>query len=467
MGLFAELRQPQPEIPYPVLPKLKSALEMQVDALQRQFGGAIRELEPPPDRIAVVESMIGADGRGVDQLSRRELRIVPFIIWGKNLAWRRSVDFIRRFLSRVAQVWSKAPKRLWVHYVMNFDPGCTASAELAQWLARHASDLPAPLRRFSTAYNLFDLKQAPTALAEGAVLQSTLLADLQELGTSPAIFRSSALMLSVMEASGPILSKRLDLADVPARLTDLLGGKVELALDGSGHAELRARALRSIVDGLVSWQEQCSAQEASLEISLDFLIKLNGDPRFKALRWTGKVSPESLTIVRRWLSRRTLEAFFRIIDALQRDRHDMWQARRQFWLGYLPYITDAWLVVGRTAAPIAKREGLEFGRFASGPNVQPDHCGLMMQIGSVRIMEMNKNGRAFFWDVSNTALPNFYQTQKPYDRQIFLARAEPSPENRPGNPNRVSGLSHQGSWQDKFRDELLQRTGIDRTRQQS
>jgi hypothetical protein len=350
---------------------------------------------------------------------------------------------------------------------MNFDPRCVASAELAQWLTRHASDLPEPLQRFSAAYSLFDLGQAPTALAKGAILESRLLADLEELGTSPAMFRSSALMLTVMEASGSILSTRPDLPDIRDRLKDLLGGKVELAFDGLGSAELRARALRAIVDGLVSWQEQRATQAADLEASLDFLIKLNGDPRFKTLRWNDKVSAQSLSIIRRWLSRKTLEAFFRIIDALQAVRGDMWRERRQFWLSYLPYITDAWLIVGKKAALIAKQEGMEFGRFASGGSIQPDHCGLMMQIGSVRIMEMNENGRAFFWNMSDTALPGFYQTQKFYDRQVFIMRAKLSTDNRQGNANRVSGLWHHVGWQDKFRDELLQRTGIDRPRQQS
>ncbi|MBC9176145.1 EH signature domain-containing protein [Pseudoroseomonas ludipueritiae] len=463
MGLFAELQRPQPAIPHPVLPKLKSALELQVEEIRRKFGGATREPEPASDHLAMVETMLGDDGSGVDRLGRRELRIVPYIIWGANSAWRRAVSFIRRFLARVEQVWPKAPRRLWVHYVMNFDPECAASAELAQWLERRVLDLPEPLQKFSAIYNLFDLKHAPPLLAKAAILDPSLLQDLEELGTSPAMFRSSTLMLSVIEASGPILAMRPDLPDAPTRLTDLLGGEVEFALDGSGNTELRSRALRAIVDGVVAWQER-QAQNSSPEPALDFLIKLNGDPRFKALRWTNKVSAESLSVIRRWLSRKTLEAFFRIIDALQTDRRDMWQERREFWLSYLPHITDAWLVVGKKAVPIAVREGLDFGQFASGGGVQSDHCGLMMQIGSIRIMEMNKNGRAFFWNVSNKSLPDFYQTQKTYDRQIFIARANVSSENYGGNPNRVSGLTHHGGWQDKFCDELLERTGIDRPR---
>jgi hypothetical protein len=226
-----------------------------------------------------------------------------------------------------------------------------------------------------------------------------------------------------------------------------LGGNAKDAIQSSQCApELKARALRSLVDGLVVWQEREIEQGRSPQSTLNFLLALNKDPRFTPTRWRDKVDPRSTTAVRAWLSQRTIESFFRVIDALRTDSEHMWKARRAFWLQFLPHITDAWLVAGKQAAEIAELEEVDFGRFTSGDGTLGKHCGLMMQIRELCILEMNMNGAAILWRAGLKTLPSLYQ--KSYSRRRILDEASDG------------RFVHIGSWEGRLRDEIHKRTGI-------
>jgi hypothetical protein len=451
MGLSAELARPLPRIPVPVIPKVKCALEVEADRVRAMFGGVQREPAPAQDVLARVEAMLGPDGAGVAQLRRSELRMVPYVVWGRNDRWRGDVGFIRRFLIRVDAIWSNAPRRLWLHYLLNFDASCPATIELAAWLDNHTDGLPGPMQEFSRQFSLFDIERAPRSMAQAIFADDRVLQALSGLGVAPDLLRSSALAASLLEAAGGLLSVTAEVGDAPGRLLTLLGDTARNAIAEANCApELRSRALRSLVDGLVAWQVRRETQGGTPEPTLDFLLALNGDPRFKPTRWRGHVDDASVAAVQRWLSQKTIESFFRVIDALQTDRPDMWNSRRSFWLKYLPYISNAWLVAGKRAAPLAEREGTGFGRFSSNSSVQRDHCGLLLQIGSACVLEMNKDGKATFWYSSDPEMPRLYEAT--YNRKQITDRMDS------GN---ATAISHLGDWQGKFRDEIFTRTSID------
>ena len=97
--------------------------------------------------------------------------------------------------------------------------------------------------------------------------------------------------------------------------------------------------------------------------------------------------------------------------------------------------------------PIAEREGLAFGQFTQG--ALTGHCGLMMQIGSMNVMEMNENGKAVFWQAGTKNMPGLYE--KTYSRYKFQFRV---------NSADIFALVHQVGWQAKFHNRILQNTGI-------
>ena len=449
MSLSAELARPLPKVPRPYLPK-KCLLETEVDRLSATFGGVPREVAPIPDLMSQIEAALGPDGVSLAKLDRRGLKVVPYIIWGPNPAWRLNRSFIRRYLGIMAAGSRTALKRLWRHYLLNFDPYTPATQEFAAWLAIRVSDLSSALQEFSQTYAVLDTDRASSTMAADVLSGGRFLERIEELGFGSEAFRSSALLLEVLAAAGHQLASPSPAFRVVEKLTGLMGGKSHNAIaEAVGTEGARARALRSIVDGLVSWQERVDPQASAPEPVVDLLLALNGDPRFARHRWQGHVSDRSIAAVESWLSRKTIEAFFRVIDTMKTDRDDMWRARRKFWLSYLPYISKAWLVAGAHAAPIAEKEGLRFGRFQAGDGTLPNHCGLMLQIRDLNVLEMNKDGSAIFWGSGTRGLPGLYEDW--YNRYQYRSRK---------NNRDVFVLGHHVGWEARFRDRIVQMTRI-------
>ena len=257
--------------------------------------------------------------------------------------------------------------------------------------------------------------------------------------------------MATLEAVGKRLPRTPGTFQVVDRLRSLLDGQPEDAIAEAvcGQAA-RAKALRSLIDGLVEWHEGFDAPGHQSDALVQFLVALNGDPRFVPHRWDAKVAPRSKAAVQRWLSRNTIDAFFRVIDGLQTqtDRPDMWRDRREFWMSYLPHVDGAWLVVGPDAVSLAEKEATGFGQFEKDGR-QKNHCGLLLRISNMCVLEMNLNGRAIFWDHSNPKMPDFFKG--PYNRSECIQAVD---------DRTVFGISHHQGWQDRFRSRVLQMTGI-------
>jgi hypothetical protein len=430
--------------------RIKGALEVAADEIVLAFGGVPLEAAPTTDRLAEVEVLLGREGTGLETLSRKQLKVVPYIIWGSRPEWQSNVPFLKAYLSKVAESWRGSIRHLWRHYVLNFDEHSPATRYLAAWLRTYQDSMSEPMRHLSDKYNLLAVDVASDALADATLRGGDLLEDFGRVGLGFEVLRTSSLMVSILAAAGRALSRELAVSNVPAKLASLLGGSPADAIRGATCGEkLRQDATRSLVDGLVMWQQKTDPDDAAPEPTVDFLLALNGDPRFVRERWHRKVASDSIVAVERWLSRKTIEAFFRVIDRLKTDRPDMWRARRAFWLSYLPYVSRAWLVVGPGAMPLAKKEGLRFGRFVRAGTLN-NHCGLLLQIRSACVMEMNMNGSAIIWTAGAKNLPGPYA--ETYDRSLY----------RESGDNRdVFVLSHNSGWEQKFKNRLMQMTGID------
>jgi hypothetical protein len=451
MGLSIELERPFPKIGLAVAGRRKSHLEVQADAVVAAYGGIAQDLQPSRFDLARVERDLLSDSSNLDRFSRRDLRAMPHIIWASNDQWRTDRAFLERYLEAVAERWRGGVKRMWRHHVMNFDPASISTTMLARWLRERQSMLPEGLKSLSQRYDLLDAEVAHGRIA-AAVLEGTdPWAAFERVGMSAMLLRGSALMLATLEAAGRALSAGGSQAHVPTRLTALLAGNTKDAiLETAGTPDARDRALRSLVGGLVAWQERIDPDDREPERTVDFLLALNGDPRFTPGRWRGRVDERSTGVVERWLSRKTLDAFFRIIDGLKTDRPDMWKERREFWLSYLPYVTKAWLVVGPKGVPFAEREGMRYARF-DGSGTMPGHCGLMLQIRDLCVLEMNMNGSAVFWREGTSGLPGLYLDT--YNRNSIRY-------NKDGRNVFVETHLPVNGWQRKFRELILRVTGL-------
>ena len=448
MGLSGELRRGQFQVPHPVPPRVKCALEREAEAVALAFDGAGKEPKPPSqDILEVVRRMVGNDGSGVARLGRRELRMIPYLVWGTDASLRNSRLFLRGYLARVDALWPRGTKRIWRHYLVNFDASSTATKEVASWLSGRLDTLPDAVGGFTREYQLLEVDQAASVLARAVLDSNRLVEEIERLGFSLQALRSSPLMASILEAAGKRLGSMLPIQDAPDRLTRLLDGDATDAFEGMKCSdELAASARRSLIDGLVGWQARASSAP---EPTVDFLLALNRDPRFWEKRWVGRVDDRSKEAMEQWLSRKTVEAFFRVINTLKTDRPDMWRARRSFWSHYLQHLSKAWLITGKNAEPIAKREQLDFGSFVAGPETLAEHCGLLMQIRRLCILEMNKDGAALLWSADNEALPRPYE--RTYSRREILDGVR---------RQQVTRIVHNGYWEARLSAEILKRTGI-------
>jgi hypothetical protein len=210
---------------------------------------------------------------------------------------------------------------------------------------------------------------------------------------------------------------------------------------------MRDEARIEMVTGIVNWAKRSSAA-ASTDIALQIVLSLAGDPRISLSRWRG-IREETRDDVEAWLTARTLENLFRVIDELKTDRPDMWKERRAFWRSYLPHIKRAYLLCAPMATAIAERLKERHGLLRS---TEQRHCGILMQIvgpqgDKLTVLEVNKNASALFWSQGSSNAPEFHGSE--YHRRLMLDGCD---HRKP----------HTVSWQEAFAQLIESETGIRR-----
>jgi hypothetical protein len=432
------MRRSPPRVAWPA----RSRLSEQVRELEALYGGAAQIPSPPPDWVAAARTALDAGPAAVAALERGPLRAVPYVLWSRA-DWVGDGNLMRAFLGRTDHVWPTAPRYLWRHHLLNLAPATAASAWLGAWLGRQR--LPERLLDFSARYTLFEPERAIGTLTARALDPDILLEDLKAVGISREALAESTLLATLLRRIGQRLETYAP-ADWLVRMRKLLG-------DPPARAPAHQSAdYASLLSGIIRRQRRDDPADAYPDAVLAFVVALNDDPRFSRPRWDGVVAPELTAIVEGWLTRKAIEAFFSVIDAMRTDRPDMWRARKEFWLKYLPHIGRAWLIVGQDAhARVAGDRSLTYGTFAKGRGARADHCALMLRVGSLNVLEMNKDGRVLFWGDQARDMPDMFERATPYVRQRFLDAVDGVG---------VVGIPHQGAWQRRFAQHIAEKTGI-------
>jgi hypothetical protein len=180
-----------------------------------------------------------------------------------------------------------------------------------------------------------------------------------------------------------------------------------------------------------------------------FLLTHLQDPRLTQSGWT-RVRPEAKDVMLRWMVSASLDDFFALIARRAQEEH--WRYRKAFWSAYLKrdHIARAWVILGDSAELEALRRWRNavpaHGRLSGG---DPDHCVLMLQIGSLTIVEWSHNGACRLWAQNDKNCPNFYQPD--YSRLELRAN--------PGYEQRHHGNVHY-TWQQKLAEVIHQETSI-------
>ena len=169
--------------------------------------------------------------------------------------------------------------------------------------------------------------------------------------------------------------------------------------------------------------------------------------------------------MRRWLTRASLDLFFKLIDRHALDAQ--WRYRHAFWLGYLEIgaIADAWLALGSQAfneAGAIRELGGAYGKLKGADGGQ---SALLLRIGPLVISEFTHDGKLRAWPGEWRNSP---QLGNPiYRRNELTGKCLPFPSNpylgRGGDPT-GRGLSHIGSgydyWQGSAAELIHRRAGF-------
>lgn len=183
--------------------------------------------------------------------------------------------------------------------------------------------------------------------------------------------------------------------------------------------------------------------------------------------WTGHwkgASTLSREILARWKILDVMEAFFQRVEDYARlvakytgndlmRRH--WSYRRPFWLAYYRkgVVTRARALIGRGMMNAFGEDKLreQFGRSMArlDSKLNRQHCGLLLEINELLVIDLSHNGKAYFFLPSNESRPS--PLARSYDRDKIAVTADKE-------------LTHQSSdtytWQGKFADFIHHQTSI-------
>lgn len=204
---------------------------------------------------------------------------------------------------------------------------------------------------------------------------------------------------------------------------------------------------------------------------LEFLLRYLGDPRLRPANWIG-AGEEAVALVRRWLTRASLEAFFDLISDHAHDAH--WKWRKAFWNACMEHCNsknipfDAWLALGPRIHASARAVGELGGAYAQlnrSNGVQPDHAVLLMMVGPLVLCEWSHSGKLRAWMSDGQTAPKLYKRE--YERSELVRTGLPFPPNITyGSKGQLSGdgLTHfssdRGYWQGSAAELLARRAGV-------
>lgn len=452
-GLLDVLRERRPALFVRTPSHPADPIAAELEKLALRYGAASAGAEPSADVYREVKSALSQGASGVAALPASRLIQVPHVLLYGRVG-RSDRQVVDAYLARLGEAGGHGARRLWTHYLLSLEDDDLATVRIAAWLRDALPSLPDRLMQFTTKYASLEPPKTHHLMAIEMLKGDDLAKDFERIGLGFGRVVTSALMASILGSVGRLLTMGANPPRPEARVREVLGDGAKLAFDQTEvRDDLKKRLLSTFIEGFVAWQRRVDPGDSKPEPVLDLLTTVNLDPRFSPGRWKG-VDDKTVAVVEKWLTRQTIEAFFRVVNRLQTDRPDMWKERRDFWLQYMEFVGRAWLILGDSAIPLAKEEKVRHGRFGSGAS--HDHCGLLIEIDGLRVLEMNKNGRAIMWHpgkVDRKVFPDFNREER-FDRSGLTA----SVQTQGTWANGAIGLAHHSGWQGKFANQIQQNT---------
>lgn len=441
-----------------------------------QLGASEAAPRTPPGPIleALRQRLITAYQPGGKQADWRDLRDAPWVLWDAGAGISRVPGLLQDIYS-LAEHHPRTLRNLIEAWMRHFSPDAAGIKEAGERIEALLSlHLDMRLDLWRTAHSqvsLFEPRKGPARVA-------TWLLDGPD--AVDEVLRKTGLADPLRGTGGYAKSVQGSLvAQVPERFADWRAqscadrGMAFLTVNGNlRFPEMRGPMAYGL---LAAWLATRPPSDDAVRRSvLEFLLKHLGDPRLRPANWVG-VGDQVVALVRRWLTRASLDAFFDLISDHAHDAH--WRWRKAFWQACMEYCNrnnipfDAWLALGPRVHASARAVRELGGAYAKLEkfSVQPDHAVMLMTVGPLVLCDWSHNGKLRAWMADSKWAPKMYRMS--YSRNELVEPCLPFPY-RPGygspqvstsTDGLVHASSERGHWQRRAAELLARRAGVKMT----
>lgn len=424
----------------------------------------------PKDSILdqVRKNLIAAMQSGdLGTAGHRDLREAPWLLWEAKEPLA-SLPGLLDLVAGVAGRSGSTRRKLIQAWLLGFEARTPRIDDGGRIIRRllSASDDPRldRWRRPDRALDLFDARRGPSRIA-AEILSSDrpIETTVQEVGLAEPLQAvggyARAIQAEVLNQFGA--ATKFGAGEVFARCVGFLAPGARLRFDdGPARGEI-ARGL--LAPWLLESKHPVDALRGDVQ---SFLLHHLGDPRIRPQHWKF-AGDDAVALMRRWLARASLKAFFALIDDHALDAH--WRYRGAFWSACLNKgaIEDTWLALGSRvygSARAVKDLNGSYGRLEGG-RVAGDQSVLLLKIGKYVFCEWSHNGKLRVWPSDWKAAPRLERSS--YSREDLTTQGLPFPPSpRLGSRGAPDGhgLSHIGSersyWQGSAAEFLARHAGV-------
>lgn len=423
------------------------------------------QLGSPPDMRAIGERVysefMSDREQGFSNVRSSRWKLLPFALWiGDDEALIAQPSLIGQYFRDRLRPVATQPKRAsrWVRpivfcYVEQFrvsDSKFSVFSEIAKaFIAELGREKSPTLYALQQDFSFFDPTQGPLKFSQGVIESRGALEEwIESVGLWAESLNSRFLHAAYEAALKMSESTRRD----PESIERLMQWSI-------GESGLRYPADASaLADALLLPWVRISPEENVKSRIIDFLVKYLKDPRTNPGPWRN-VSENGRAIILRWLTGRTLDLFFRVLEA---TADEIWEYRQRFWKSYYDrgHLAEAWVVLGADARRYARKmqnvRDVRCGRLNGGT---PDQSVLLMRIGSIVFSEWSHNGRLRAQHENAPDAPRLYQDW--YIASELRGESLDFNDEQLQDPGLVHFSSAAGGWQSRARKFIKRQLGIE------
>jgi hypothetical protein len=442
---------------------VKSESAKAVDALKASDSAIALPAEAVLDIIRNRLIRVSSEG---GQYLRSDLRASVWLLWTERQPLSELPGLMHAILTQAykSNATARALIEAWLRAFSRNDPSVARTGlSIRQLLIARPTPRLELWRNADRSAGLFDAREGPIKLASQLISGSEPIDEvLSASGFDDPLRASGGYMRAVQQE---ILAKTVSLLTRPGASQSLKRVLAFLAPTGTlRFAEPKSRG--EMARGLLRpWLAGESAPEELIRFQIqDFLLEHLGDPRLQAQRWQ-EAGEQATGLMRRWLTRASLKAFFSLISEHALDAH--WVYRKAFWSACLEKdpTVEAWLALGSRIRDSARAVEDLKGGYARLDGASGDQAVLLLRVKNTIFCEWSHNGKLRAWPSDWSNAPRL--ERRSYTRAELTREGLPFPPNarfRSTGSADGMGLSHIGSdrnrWQGSAAELLARRTQI-------